>query len=73
MLEVLLQTLSERVWDLVETDELLHLLHLGVVPRRARVQALDDGTHVAKDARVHQRWQTKVTLHISHDIFITNI
>lgn len=59
VLEVLLEALAERVRDLVEPNELLHLLHLGVVARRARVEALDDRRHVAEYARVHQRWKSK--------------
>lgn len=43
MLEVLFQALPQRVWDLVEADELLDTQHLSVVARSARVQALDDG------------------------------
>lgn len=43
MLEVLFQALPQRVWDLVEADELLDTQHLRVVVRSARVQALDDG------------------------------
>lgn len=43
MLEVLFQALPQRVWDLVEADELLDTQHLRVVARSARVQALDDG------------------------------
>lgn len=56
MLEILLEALAQRVGDLVEADELLDSQHLGVVARRARVQALDDGGHVAKDAGVHEGW-----------------
>ena len=43
MLEVLLQSLSERVWDLVEANELPHAEHLGVIASRSRVQPLNDG------------------------------
>ena len=49
----------------METDEFLHLLHLGVVARRARVQALDDGADVAKDTGVHQRWNN-IMSHVTH-------
>jgi len=59
MLEVFFQSLSKRVWNLVEADELFDFLHLSVVARRARVQSLDDRAHVTEDARVHQRY----TLH----------
>jgi hypothetical protein len=59
VLEVVLHTLPERVWDLVEADELLHPHDVGVVACRARVQALDDGRNVTEDARVHQccKWE----------------
>lgn len=57
MLEILLQPLSEWVWDLVESDELFHTEHLRVVPRRSRIQPLDDGRNVPKDAGVHQSWR----------------
>jgi len=53
MLEVLFEALAERVRNLVEPDEFLDFLHLSVVTCRARVEALDDGAHVAEDARVH--------------------
>jgi len=58
VLEVLFQSLTKRVWNLVEPDELFDLLHLGVVSRGARVQPLDDGAHVTEDARVHERCAT---------------
>ena len=54
MLEVFLEPLAQRVRDLVEADELLHLLHLRVVARGARVEALDDGADVTEDTGVHQ-------------------
>jgi len=57
VLEVLLEALAERIGNLVEANELLDLLHLGVVARRARVETLNDGAHVAKDARVHQSYR----------------
>lgn len=43
MLKVLLQSLSERVWYLVEADELLDPRHLGVVPGGTGVKPLNDG------------------------------
>lgn len=54
VLEVLLQPLPQRVGYLVEADELPDAQHLGVVARRARIEALDDGRNVAEDAGVHQ-------------------
>ena len=56
VLEVLLQALPQGVGNLVEADELLDPQHLRVVASRARVQALDDGRHVAEDAGVHEGW-----------------
>ncbi len=64
VLEVLLEPLPQRVRNLVKADELFDLLHLRVVARRARVEALDDGTHVAEDAGVHEccrAWRCAVT------------
>ena len=54
VLEVFLQPLSQRVWDLMKPDELFHFLHLRVVTRRARVEALYNGAHITEDAGVHQ-------------------
>ena len=54
MLEVLLETLTKRIGDLVEAYELFNLLHLCVVASCARVQPLNDGAHVTKDTSVHK-------------------
>jgi hypothetical protein len=54
VLEVLLQALPQWVGDLVEADEFFDPEHLQVVPRRTRVQPLDDGRHITKDTGVHQ-------------------
>ena len=62
MLEVLLEPLPQWVGDLVEADELLDLLHLGVIAGRAAVEPLDDGTDVAKDAGVHQGWEVMMMI-----------
>lgn len=43
VLEVLLQSLPQRVWNLVEADELPNSDHLGVIARCPRVQPLDNG------------------------------
>lgn len=43
VLEVLLQSLPQRVWNLVEADELPNSDHLSVIARCPRVQPLDDG------------------------------
>lgn len=53
MLKVLLQPLAKATWDLVETYELFHSKHLGVVASCTRVQSLDDGRHIPKYAGVH--------------------
>ena len=53
VLEDLLQPQPQREGNFVEANELFHLLHLGVIARRARVEALDDGAHVTEDTRVH--------------------
>ena len=55
VLEILFEALAKWIRDLMKPDEFLHLLHLSVVARRARVQPLYNRTHVAEDARVHQR------------------
>lgn len=54
MLEILLQPLAKRVGNLVEADKLSDPQHLGVVPGRSRVQTLDDGRNIPKDAGIHQ-------------------
>lgn len=54
VLEVFLQPLAQGIGDLVEADELPDPQHLGVVPSRPRVQTLDDGRNIPKDAGVHQ-------------------
>jgi len=59
MLEVLFKALTERVWNLVKSDEFLDLLHLCVIACGAGVEALDDGAHVTEYARIHQRWSTQ--------------
>lgn len=56
VLEILLQSLSQWVGDLVEADELFDPKHLKVIPGGARVQPLDDGGHVPEDAGIHQSW-----------------
>lgn len=53
VLEVLLQSLPERIRDLVEPYELPNSEHLRVIPRCAAVQSLDDGRNVTEDAGVH--------------------
>lgn len=58
-LEVLLKPLPQGIRNLMEANELSHPEHLRVVPGRPRVQSLDDGAHVAKDAGVHEGWKEK--------------
>ena len=60
MLEVLLETLTKRIGDLVEAYELFNLLHLCVVASCARVQALNDGAHVTEDTSVHKSCMCEV-------------
>lgn len=43
MLEVLLKSLPQRVWNLVEADELPNSYHLSVIARCTRVQPLNYG------------------------------
>ena len=54
MLEVFLQSLPERIGDLMEADEFLDPQHLGVVAGGAGVQSLDDRRDVTEDTGVHQ-------------------
>lgn len=54
MLEVLLQSLAERIGNLMEADELTYSEHLGVVASSTGVEALNDGGNVAEDAGIHQ-------------------
>lgn len=60
MLEVLLETLTERIGDLMEAYELFNLLHLCVVASCARVQPLNDGAHVTEDTSVHKSCRCEV-------------
>lgn len=64
MLEVLLQSLPQRIGNLVESNKLLNPQHVDVISRGPRVQALDDGGNVTKDTGVHQGWKTKEGSHI---------
>lgn len=57
VLEILLQSLPERIRDLVEADELFDPEHLHVISRCTWIQPLDDGRNVPEDAGVHQRWR----------------
>lgn len=41
----------------MHTDEVLEILHPGVVLGASGVHALDDGSDVAKDHGVHQGWR----------------
>ncbi len=43
VLEIFLQSLAQRVGDLMEADELSHPQHLSVITSRPGVQPLDDG------------------------------
>lgn len=54
VLEILLQTLSQRVRNLVEANEFPDTQQLRVVSRRARVKSLYDRRNISKDRRIHQ-------------------
>ncbi len=49
---------------MVHTDEVLQVFSACVVRGPARVHALDDGRHVAKDQSVHQRCQRHNDTHM---------
>lgn len=50
----------------MHTDEILEILHPGVVERAPRVHALDDGCHVTKDHCVHQGWRQERRVRSQH-------
>lgn len=54
VLEILLQSLTERVRDLMESYKFSNPEHLRVVPGSAAVQPLDDRRYVTEDTGVHQ-------------------
>lgn len=54
VLEVLLESLSQRVGDLVEANEFFDPKHLQMVPSCSRVQSLNDSGHIPKDTSIHQ-------------------
>lgn len=71
MLEVLLQTLSQGVRDLMEADELSNSHHLGMVSGRTWVQPLDYGWNVTKDTGIHQSWRRERNKdHVIYLLFI---
>lgn len=53
MLKVFFQSLSQRIWDLVEANEFLDSEHLGVVAGSARIQPLDNGRNITEDTSIH--------------------
>lgn len=54
VLKVLLQSLPQRVWDLMEPNELSHAQHLRMISCRSRVQPLNDRRHITEDTGVHE-------------------
>jgi len=57
-LEVFLQALSQRVWDLVEANELTHTQHLCVVTGSAWIQPLDNCWDIPKYTCIHKSCKT---------------
>lgn len=57
VLKVFFEALTKWVRNLMESYELLHLLHLCVVASSSRVQSLNNRAHVPKDACVHKCWK----------------
>lgn len=57
VLEILLQSLAQRIRYLVESDKLSYAQHLRMISRCSRVQPLDDRRHITKDTGVHERWE----------------
>jgi len=53
-LEVFLQALSQRVWDLVEANELTYTQHLCVVTGSAWIQPLDNCRYIPKYTCIHK-------------------
>lgn len=54
VLEIFLQTLTERIRDLMESYKLSDPEHLRVIPRGTAIQPLNDRRYIAEDAGVHQ-------------------
>lgn len=54
MLEILLQSLPERIRDLMEPYKLSDPEHLRMIPGCAAVQPLDNRRNITEDAGIHQ-------------------
>jgi hypothetical protein len=54
MLEVLFEALSQRIRDLMKSNELFDSMHLRLVASRAAVDTLNDGAHVTEYECVHE-------------------
>lgn len=53
-LEVLLQSLSQRIRNLMKPNKLPHPQHLSMIPGSSRVQSLDDGGYVTEYTCIHE-------------------
>lgn len=59
VLKVLLQPLTKRIRDLMESDELSNSKHLRVVSCCAAVKPLNDRRDVTEDTGIHQSWKER--------------
>lgn len=59
MLKVLLQPLTKRIRDLMESDELSNSKHLRVVSCCTAVKPLNDRRDVTEDTGIHQSWKER--------------
>lgn len=53
MLEVLLESLPQRVGDLMKAYKLFYSQHLHVIPCSSRIQSLDYCRYISKNTRIH--------------------
>lgn len=58
-LKILQHSLLEALRQMMDTNEVLEVFGSGVVLGPAGVHPLDNGCHVAKDQRMHQRCRYK--------------
>lgn len=59
VLKILLQPLTKRIRDLMESDELSNSKHLRVVSCCTAVKPLNDGRDVTEDTGIHQSWKER--------------
>lgn len=59
VLKVLLQPLTKRIRDLMESDELSNSKHLRVVSCCTAVKPLNDRRDVTEDTGIHQSWKER--------------